>query len=183
MGRKPKLWHDPSGRFSIDLPVGWQAEAAPDAPSVRFVRPHPDTGLVAEVQVEMESLPPGVKATHLNARVQGRNRERAPGYTVRDRDKTTISGLPAVQTLFTYRARGNAELAREVVQTVLVAGERGFVITLETVAGTRAVFWEEFELMLKGFSARAGGEELRVKRGKRRRIRAGEMVNPDAVGY
>jgi hypothetical protein len=185
MGRKPKIWHDPKGRFSLDLPVGW--EAFPDASesAVRFVRPHPDTGLAAEVQVEMRALPPGVKAVHFDARVQAQNRERAPGYVVRDRVKTTVSGVPAVQTLFTYRARGNAELAREVVQTVLVAGERGFVITLETIEGTRRVFWEEFELMVEGFSAGRGGARASSDRTreKRRRIRAGEMINPDAVGY
>lgn len=185
MGRKPKLWHDPEGRFSIDLPVGWKAYPEEGAPIVRLVRPHPDTGLVAEVQIEIRPLPPGVEAAHLDAHVQASNRANAPGYAVRDRQKTVVAGRAAIQTLFTYRARGNAELSRETVQTVLVDGERGFVITLETIAGTRGVFWEEFELMLEGFSTGGGTGPSAHDRGRRgrKRIRAGEMVNPDMVGY
>lgn len=193
MGRKPQLWHDPAGRFSIDLPVGWEAPKKPpgapvtpeasEAAVVTFVRYHSDTGLGAQLQVEIRPLPPGVSANHLDAHVQAENARRAPGYRVHDTAPRALSGVPAIQTLLSYRARGNAELGREVVQTVLVVGERGFILTFETLLGYRALFAEELDILLDGFSARGPGREVRPEPGKRRRVRAGEMINPDAVGY
>ncbi len=183
MGRKPRPWHDPSGRFSLDLPVGWTAHADEDSGRVALVRTHEETGAVAEMQVELRILPPGVRAAHLDAHVQRENRDRAPGYQLRDRRKLVVSGAEAVQTLFTYRARGNAQLGREVLETVFVVGERGFVLTFETLLGARSLFSDELELILTGFSARGSGEAPRGSSRQRRKIRAGEMVNPDAVGY
>ena len=183
MGRKPEVWSDPGGRFSTDLPVGWKAEAKETDPVVRFVRVHPGTGLTAQIEVQMRPLPNDVRATHLDAHVQGENRSQAPGYKVLERKKVSVAGTQGVQTYFSYRARNNADLGREVVQTVFVLGERGYILTLETLAGARPLFWEEFELILKGFSVRGSAQEPRTSSNRRRRIRAGEMINPDAVGY
>jgi hypothetical protein len=49
-------------------------------------------------------------------------------------------------------------------------------------SGTRGVFWEDVEKMLKSFSGRAPGDDSPMPK-QRKRIRAGEMVNPDGVGY
>ena len=181
MGRKPRLWRDKQGRFSLDLPVGWTPQTSAESPVVYF---HRSKRQQATVSVDVRNLPAGVRATHLNAHIQDENKSHAKGYKLVEQQVHTVGGTKAVQSIITYRALGSVRHYREIVQNVLVVGERGFVITLEMPLGTRGIFWEEFELMLKGFSV---GRESIVRqprsRKSRRRVRAGEMINPDAIGY
>lgn len=182
-GRKPQMWTDPEGRFAIDLPVGWEAKYKAGEPHVAFLRVDQDQGLSAQVTVELRPLPPETRLNHFVLHVQEETKKLAPGFQIVDQDKVSLSGVDARRTLFTYQVRGNAQLTNEVVQVVMVQADRGFVITLETVMGGRARFWEEFELMTKGFSphAIAGNTETRGK--GRKKIRSGELVNPDALKY
>lgn len=183
MGRKPKLWNDPGGRFQLDLPVGWKAQAGDGSGPVVFVRRRSDDGMVlGQVQLDIRPLPPGVAPQHFDAHIQAENKSNAPGYRLHSRRKQAIGGATGIESHFSYRAHGHAQLAREVVQTVFVIGERGYVLTLETAPGGRGQVWDEFQLMRKGFSVGGGSLEPRT-RSSRRRVRAGEMVNPDAVGY
>lgn len=177
------MWTDPEGRFAIDLPVGWEAKYKAGEPHVAFLRVDQDQGLSAQVTVELRPLPPETRLNHFVLHVQEETKKLAPGFQIVDQDKVSLSGVDARRTLFTYQVRGNAQLTNEVVQVVMVQGDRGFVITLETVMGGRARFWEEFELMTKGFSphAIAGNTETRGK--GRKKIRSGELVNPDALKY
>jgi hypothetical protein len=182
-GRKPQMWTDPEGRFAIDLPVGWEAKYKEGEPHVAFVRFDPDQGLSAQVTVELRPLPPKTRLNHFVLRVQEETKKQAPGYTIVDQDKVSLSGNEARRTLFTYQVRGNAQLTNEVVQVLMVQSDRGFVITLETVLGGRARFWEEFELMTKGFSPHAIAGASGERSGARKKIRSGELVNPDALKY
>lgn len=183
MGRKPRVWTDPAGRFSLDLPVGWTAQTHGDTGPVELWRLHQDSGQKAHVTVELRNLPPGVKLAHFGVRVSEEVKKAAKNVQVVEEDRAEIGGYPAIRRLFTHQEAGNAALTDEVVQVIVVAGERGVVITLETALGARGLFWEEFELMMKGFVF--GGSDLPLpKTGEgRRRVRAGEMVNPDAVPY
>lgn len=180
---KARLWTDPEGRFFLDLPVGWTAEARRgETGIVDFTKLHPDNGYAAHVTVEIRTVPPDVKTAHFADRVEDETRRQAPGYRLLERDRAQISGISAVRTYFTFRELQNAELTNEGVQLVLVNGERAFIITFVAAAGTRGVFWEDFEKMVKGFGARAPGDESPMPK-QRKKVRAGEMVNPDAVGY
>lgn len=182
-GRKPQMWTDPEGRFAIDLPVGWEAKYKAGEPYVAFVRFDQDLGLSAQVTVEQKPLPPETRLNHFVLRVQEDTKQLAPGFRIVDQDKVTLGGVDARRTLFTYQVRGNAQLTNEVVQVVMVSGDRGFVITLETVLGGRARFFEEFELMTKGFSPHAIAGSTGTTRQGRQKIRSGELVNPDALKY
>lgn len=181
---KPRLWTDPEGRFSIDLPVGWTVEAKPGQALVYFIRHNQDAGASAYVKVEMEPLPPNVKLRHYATRVAEDMRKMAPGYQLQEEGKTNINGNEAIRSVFTYQARNNVEYRSEVVQQVLIRGERGFVITLETAVGARPLFWGEFQKMMRGFSPNGPGEEsFTAPDQKKKRLKAGEMVNPDGVPY
>ncbi|MEO1234367.1 MAG: hypothetical protein AAFZ18_36295 [Myxococcota bacterium] len=184
-GRKPNAWHDPAGRFSLDLPLGWKAHPGEATAPVSFVRTRAeDRAILGQVEVEIRPLPPDVAPKHLDSHVQSKNKKAAPGYAVLGRQSVKVGGHDGVRTHFRYRALGNVQLSREVVQTVFVAGERGYVVTLETPAGGRGRVWPEFELMMKGFSIGAAPVTNPTRRaGGRRKVRAGEMINPDAVGY
>lgn len=183
MGRKPRMWNDPQGRFQMDLPVGWAAQPQEGAPVVDFWKRHPDHGAVAHVTVVMKTVPPNVDVRHLALHVEKDVKGQARGYKVIERARTEVSGRPAVRTHFTYRELGNAQLVNEVDQYVLVMAERAFIITFEHAYGVRPIFAEDFGLMVKGFSGRGPGEHIVTGKKKRRRVRAGEMVNPDAVRY
>ncbi|MCK6551243.1 hypothetical protein L6R52_35740 [Myxococcota bacterium] len=180
---KPRLWNDPEGRFSIDLPVGWTAGARRGMPNVvDFIKEHPDHGYTARVSVEMRTLPPGVKTAHFAVKVQDETKRAARAFRLLEADKVEVSGVTAHRTYFTFHELSNAELSNEAVQLAFLVGERGFVITFVCAAGARGVFWEDFEKMLRGFSGRGPGETRPMPK-ERKRIRAGEMVNPDAVQY
>ncbi|MCA9554212.1 MAG: hypothetical protein KC933_29525 [Myxococcales bacterium] len=186
MGRKPRTWADPQGRFSIDLPLGWQAQVNPEQPVVDFWKRHPDHGAVAHASVQMKSVPPGVKVAHYALHVNQDVKKSAPNYRVLAEQRLDLSGVPAVRTVFTYNERGNAALVNEVDQFVLVRGERAFVLTFEYAAGARPIFEEDFAYMAHGFAANAPGEEGVVGSGggkSRRKIREGEMINPDVLRY
>lgn len=184
MGRKARMWSDPKGRFSIDLPVGWTAKPQSDAPIVDFWKRHPDHGYVAHVSVAMKTVPPSVDVRHFALHVEKDIKAHARGYKVLERQRVDVSGHRAVRTHFTYRELGNAQLVNEVDQYVVVIGERAFIIAFEHAYGARSIFEEDFGHMVKGFAGRGPGEEGFVRgKKKRRRVRAGEMVNPDAVRY
>ena len=180
---KPQIWNDPQSRFHIDLPVGWQA--LPDNPptAVRFGRHHPDHGLSALVTVEMASIPPDVHLRHYALKVERKVKGAAPGYRVLAEDQIEITGRKGLRRHFIYRDKNSAQRYREVVQIVTVLPERAFTITLETVYGTRGIFWEEFDKMVRGFRGRSPGEDHLPMPKQRRRIKSGEMINPDAVRY
>jgi hypothetical protein len=187
MGRKPRTWAEPNGRFTIDLPVGWTAEArAASAGIIEFWRNHPDYGQTAHVTVEMKTLPPGVKVQHFAVRVTEDIDKVAKNVTLIEEDRLEVSGRPAIRRYFTHQEKAHAELTNEVVQVIFVVGERGFVVTLETAYGARPIFWEDFGLMIKGFVAGAPGDDMTLRRsgkGGRKKLKAGEMVNPDGVPY
>ncbi|MEM7710842.1 MAG: hypothetical protein AAF264_08865 [Pseudomonadota bacterium] len=131
----------------------------------------------------MRGLPPGVKLRHFALQVEREVEQAAPGYKVLGEDRLRVSARPALRRHFLYRDHNNAQLYREVVQLVTLVPERAFIITLETAYGTRGVFWEEFEKMVKGFRGRSPSEESLPMPKARRRIKSGEMINPDAVRY
>jgi hypothetical protein len=182
MGRKPRLWTDPEARFSVDLPVGWTGTVRESAPTVvDFWKTHPDSGFVAHVTVEMRRLPPGVAVRHFNLQITSDVKRGTLSYRLVGERAIQVSGVKAIRTDFTHREQGNAQLVNEVTQVVLIMGERAFIIMMENAVGTREVFGEDFEIMLVGFSGRSPGEEIRP--GAKKKVRSGEMVNPDAVPY
>lgn len=184
MGRKPHLWTDPEARFYLDLPVGWKGTVREGATSVvDFWKRHADYGYVAHVTVEMRRLPPNVAVRHFALQVTEEVKRATKLYRAKGTRAIKVSGTKAIRTEFTHREQGNAQLVNEVTQVVLVVGERAFIIMMETAMGTRPVFAEDFDIMLKGFVGRAPGQESRPMPKKRKRVRAGEMINPDAVKY
>ncbi|MBI4821137.1 MAG: hypothetical protein HY791_33060 [Deltaproteobacteria bacterium] len=186
MGRKPQMWSDPQGRFVIDLPQGWKDEPKSSvANTVDFWRTDAEHGVTARVSVEVRVVPKGVKLSHFVERVNEDGRKSVREHRILQQDQIQVSGVAARRQLVTYQVLGHTEIVNEAVQVILVGDERAYVITLVSPAGTRGLFWEEFELMTKGFSA--GGSESSAVRTSpdqpRKKLRAGEMVNPDALKY
>lgn len=186
-GRKPKIWTDPDGRFSLDLPSGWTPMVTKDpSPNpVVITRVLGDSGQQAMLTVEMRTLPPGTRLTHFAQRVEEEVRGVARQYRLIDQDKVEVSGVPAKRTLFSYQQMAHAEMLAEVAQVMFIIGERGFVITLETGYGARGMFWEEFNIITKSFSGAAPGEETRSLRpgATRKSLEPGQMINPDVARY
>lgn len=181
---KPRLWTDPAARFYLDLPIGWSPSARKQQTSVvDFWKTHEDDGYVAHVTVEMRTVPPDVKTAHFAFRVTDETKAKAHGYRLLEEDRIEVSGTQAYRKHFTYQERKNTELTNEVVQVVFLVGERAFIVSLETALGARGVFWEDFEKMVKAFVGRSPGGESEPLPKERKRIRAGEMVNPDALKY
>jgi hypothetical protein len=181
---KGKLWTDPSARFYLELPVGWSGTPRKGAPSiVDFHKEHPDNRFVARFVVEMRQIPPGVKVGHFAARVEDEVKEKARAFRLIERDKIDVSGATGHRIYFTHQEHNNAELTDEVVQTVFLQNERAFIITFECAAGTRPVFWEDYERMMKSFVGRGVGEETLPVPKKKRPMRSGEMINPNTVPY
>jgi hypothetical protein len=184
MGRKPNLWTDPQARFQLDLPIGWTAKERDGLPVVDFWKKHPDHGFVAHVTVEMRSLPPNVNVRHFALQVTSDVKAATKLYRPTGERTIEISGTKGIATEFSHREMGNAQLVNEVTQVVFIVGERAFIIMMENAAGARPVFQEDFDVMLKGFVGRAPGQEtFPAQAGKRKKVRAGEMINPDAIKY
>ena len=179
----PQIWNDPQSRFYIDLPVGWQPLPNNPPTAVRFGRHYPDYGHSALATVEMRSVPPGVNTRHFATRIEAEIERAAPGYRVLTEDSVRVSGQKGLRRHFLYRDKNNAQRYREVVQVITVLPERAFIITLETAYGTRSLFWEEFEKMVRGFRGRSPGEDSLPMPKPRRRVKSGEMIDPDAVRY
>lgn len=183
MGRKPTMWNDPKGRFSIDLPLGWELQPRTSGDNiVDFAKHDTDRGFSALLSIEMRPLPPNVRLAHFSSKVNDEVRKDVRGYKLLAEDRMTVAGVPAYRRHFSHQDRGHAELTRECVQVMFLVGERAFVVTLLTHYGARALFWEDFEIMMKGFNAQSPGEEIKPSE-KRKKVRAGEMVNPDALDY
>jgi hypothetical protein len=127
---KGKLWTDPSARFYLELPVGWNGEPRKGASEVvDFYKTHPDNGFIAHLTVEMRTIPPNVKTAHYAVKVEDEVKAVAYGYRLMTKDKITISGQTAHRTHFTHQERKNTELTDEVIQSVFIMGERAFVLT------------------------------------------------------
>ena len=67
-------------------------------------------------------------------------------------------------------------------QILLITEERAWTVTLSTAQNAGALFAEDFERMVKYFNPSSAGEPLQPKK-RRRRLKAGEMVNPDRLQY
>jgi hypothetical protein len=178
---KGTVWSDPESRFSLELPVGWQAQPHRNT-IVEIWKNHPDYGTTAKLTIEMRNLPPKVKLVHLSERVMAEVRGAARNVQIQGEDRITVSGQPAIRRWFTHQEQGHAELTDEVVQVIFMIGERAFIMHLETAAGARQIFAEDFDKMLKTFVGSGPGEEIPIA-GKRKKLKAGEMVNPDGVPY
>jgi hypothetical protein len=185
MGHKPNLWTDPQARFYLDLPIGWTSAEREGVPVVDFWKTHPDHGFVAHVTVEMRALPPNVAVKHFALSVTKDVQGATKFYKKVGERAIGISGTRGLVTEFTHREMGNATLINEVTQVVFIMGERAFIIMMENASGTRPVFQEDFDVMLKGFVGRAPGQETvpTTEPGKRKKVKSGEMINPDAIKY
>ncbi len=181
MGHKPRTWTDPGGRFFIDLPLGWTSRGDGDSQVVEFFKQA--NGAAARVTVTIKPVPPKVKVRHFALHVEKDIKRTAKGYRVLQRNKVQLSGHPAIRTHFTYRELGNVQLINEIEQYVVIIGERAFVLSFAHAAGARPIFAEDFAFMVKGFGGKGPGQERRSTGKKRRRVRSGEMVNPNAVRY
>lgn len=179
---KPQLWTDPQGRFYLDLPIGFKPDVK-EGGFVDFWKTNGDYGYTARVEVEMRTVPPGTKTAHFASRVNEDLKKSAPGYRVIYDQRAQISGVNGVHRIFIFQAHNNAELLTEVVQYVFVIGERAFILSMITAGGTREVFEEDFQKMAKSFNGRAPGEDSTPMPKGKKRIKAGEMVNPDGVQY
>jgi hypothetical protein len=183
---KGQTWSDPDGRFSLGLPINWKATPRKGTDLVDITKFNPDYGQGAHVTVETRALPPGVKAAHLAHRLEQEIRRSAMNYRKLGEDKVEVAGGTARRVHFTYQEHGNAELTNEAVQVLIMSGEKAWIITMLTAAGARSLFWEDFERMVKTFAPEGEGLSLppsRRTREGRRKLRAGEMVNPDALKY
>jgi hypothetical protein len=181
---KPVLWNDPQARFYLDLPYGWKAKLFEDHPDiVDFSKQHDDFGYVAHVIVRMQKLPSGVQVQHYAERKAAENRNRWPRYQLIEEAKSKVSGERAYRTRFTFEGRNNIELTTQVTQYVFVTGQRGFAVSLFCSEGTCSYFEEDFQRMVDGFVARGIGEESLPVPKQRKRIKAGEVIDPNAIRY
>ncbi len=180
---KPRMWADPQGRFYLDLPVGWKAVPRKDEPVVDFWKQNVDNGFVVHATVLMRPVPPKVSVRHYALKVEQETKQSAPRYQRVSKEKTTMSGVPARKTRFIYMERGHANLVNEAEQHVFIIGERAFVVTFEMARGVYPAFEEDIEKMVKGFVGRRPGDENLATPKARKRIKSGEMVNPNAVRY
>lgn len=184
MGRKMNTWTDPNGRFYFDMPYGWTAQPRKGAANVvDFWRTHQDTGYTAHFTVEMRSVPPNVKVAHYANKVEDEVKQIARAYQLHSREKIAISGTNGIRTHFTHQEKNNAELVDEVIRIVFMAPERAYVLTFEYALGTREVFLEEIDLILKHFVGRGAGEETMPMPKNKKPVRAGEMIDERAVPY
>ena len=180
---KPQLWNDPAGRFYLDLPIGWNAYPQGDAPVVLFEKRHPDYGYVARATVQMRGVPPGVKLSHFAVRIGDEMQQSTHQYRALSRERRTISGQPAIIHHFTHQERGHTALLNEVEQAIFIVKERAFVVTFEMAAGSRPAFQEDIDKMLAGFVGRGPGDDGAATPKPRKKIKEGEMINPDAIRY
>jgi len=141
-----------------------------------------DASLLELITETSTNLPPDVRAAHLAARVDEDIRSHRAAYRSIEADRVEVAGLPAYRRLYTYQERNNAEIRNEVLQIVLVSGERAYIIVLETAEGARAGFWDDFQKMMRGFVPRSADQPVPTT-APRRKIRSGELVNPDAIKY
>ncbi|MBI2373166.1 MAG: hypothetical protein HYV07_04130 [Deltaproteobacteria bacterium] len=186
MGRKPQMWSDPEGRFAVDLPQGWKATSKNRAPNiVEFFKTESEHGLTAKVSMEIRTVPKGVKLAHFVQRVNEESNRAVRELRIVETDQLEVSGTQARRQLVTYQLFGHTELRAEAVQVIMVGEERAYVFTLETPFGARGLFWEDFEIMVKGLSlSGTGAPAMRTSPdAPRKKLRAGEMVNPDELKY
>jgi hypothetical protein len=179
---KPRTWTDPSGRFSIDLLINWKAIDSEDKTVMRFQKTNASHRQTGYVSVEVRTLPPGVKLSHFALRAESELKQVARNLNKGQASGLRIAGKKAKKTDYSYQERGHVLRTNFTRRVVLVHGERGWVISFLSAYGAQGLFLEEFDKMVTSFNPGAAGR--RIKRGKKRkRLRAGEMVNPDLLKY
>jgi hypothetical protein len=125
---------DPKGRFTLELPPGWEARTMPDArPGERVLDAHaPGAGhsfptIVVSVdnsplspQASAEAAEPGLRAIF-------------HGYTVVKQGATVVGGYPAYYRYFTGRPGMQGYLTVYILQVYVTSPRHGFIMTGTTV--------------------------------------------------
>ena len=179
---KGNIWTDPQGRFSINLPVNWKAAKANESQVVTFSKINKDRGHSAIVNVEMRTLPPGVKLSHFALHVEKELKKSARNLRKGTSTRIAVTGRKAQKTEYSYQERGHALRTNYASRVVLIDGERGWIITFLSAYGAQGIFMEEFDKMISSFNPGSTGRPVRPGK-KRKKLRAGEMVNPELLKY
>jgi len=179
---KGNVWTDPQGRFSINLPINWKAQKTAKQDLVRFSKFNKDRGHSAVVTVEMRTLPPSVKLSHFALHVEKELKKNARNLRKGNSGRISVTGRKAQKTEYSYQERGHALRTNYASRVVLIDGERGWIITFLSAYGAQGVFLEEFEKMISSFNPGQTGRPVRAGK-KRKKLRAGEMVNPELLKY
>lgn len=179
---KGNIWSEPNGRFSVNLPVNWKHDQSNGKQVFQFSKLHKDHGRKAFLTVEMTPLPPGVRLSHFNLKNERELKKTTRNLRKGAVSKITVSGQPARKTEYAYQERGHALRTNYALRVNLVDGERGWTLTFLTSYGAQGIFMEEFEKMISSFTAGTSSQPVRPSK-KRRKLRAGEMVNPNLLKY
>lgn len=179
---KGNIWSEPNGRFSVNLPVNWKHVQSNNKGVVQFSKHHKDHGQKAFLTVEMTPLPPGVRLSHFNLKTERELKKTTRNLRKGETSKITVSGQPARKTTYAFQERGHALRTNYALRVTLVDGERGWTLTFLTAYGAQGIFMEEIEKMISSFTAGTSRQPVRRPK-KRRKLRAGEMVNPNLLKY
>ena len=185
MGDLPtKRYSDPRGRFSTEIVTDWRAEVNKQNPQITdFLKTNSQTGIRAHATVEVRNIPNGTKLKHFVNRNLENIEAKAPRFRMIGRKKIVLGGRRAYRVIFGYQNKNNAEQKNEVTQIYLLSGEKGYILSLETALGAGRYFAYDFKKMSEGFSVGGFTEAPTTPGRARKRIRAGEMIDPDAIGY
>ena len=179
---KGNVWTDPQGRFSINLPVNWKHQKTDSEQIVRFGKHNKDRGHSAVLTVEMRALPPGVKLSHFALRIESELKKAARNLRKGQAKRIVVTGHKARRTEYTYQERGHALRTNYANQVVLIDGERGWILTFLSAYGAQGIFMEELDKLIASFNPGQTNRPIRPGK-KRKKLRAGEMVNPELLKY
>lgn len=142
-------FEDVHGRFTVELPEGWQfAPIAGDTSGAAFRRDL--EGLFALASVRAVQLGASASLEAFSRKVASAL-VKEPGYKQLAEELDTLAGVPAIRRKFVMSVGRDGKLLKMVEERVAVIGGTGFVVHVETVAEAFGTFEPDFAQLFASF--------------------------------
>jgi len=147
-------YEDTQHRFSVDLPAKWVFSPVPGDTAGAYFKRTQD-GAIANATVRVMKFTQPVDLDTFAARV-GDAADHEPGYRLLNNQAVRIGNMPAISRRFVVAINGDLKWTKMVEQRILVVGNMGFVVHVETLADAFPLFQDDFNKILLSFQPGTG---------------------------
>jgi hypothetical protein len=145
-------------RFTLELPEGWHfSPVAGDDSGAAFKK----DGHAVPAHAMVRVFAAGGETLDSLVRESGAAVAKEPGYQLISEGQSALAGQPAYRRRVSYFINGDKNMVKLAEDRMLVAGDKAYVVHVETLASAFNTYEKDFDALFAGFAiAATGGGEV-----------------------